>query len=111
VKRRWFLWQGYSLTSLRGPTFIKLAIISKNNQWLRGYGVESTVAGSPGSVAYQMTVSDLQRLVDTIANLARSGLPGTVSQLPMATSASNCQGRVCNNIRDLVTRVKGDGLS
>lgn len=73
--------------------------------------MEPTVPGSPGSVTYQMTVSDLQRLVDTIANLARSGLPGTVSQLPMTTSASNCQGTDCNNIRDLVTRVKGDGLS
>jgi hypothetical protein len=63
-------------------------------------------------MTYQMTVSDLQRLVDAIANLTRSGLPGTVSQLTIVTSAhQNCTTKSCGSVRDLVTRVEGNGLA
>jgi hypothetical protein len=35
-------------------------------------------------VAYKVSVSDLQGLVDAIADLTRSSLPGTISQLTVA---------------------------
>jgi hypothetical protein len=47
-------------------------------------------------VTYEVSVADLQRLVDTIANLTRSGLPGTVSQLTETDSLAELR---CSDIR------------
>ena len=39
-------------------------------------------------IAYQMSVTNLQGLIDAIANLSRGGLPGAVSQLTVGSDLS-----------------------
>lgn len=67
---------------------------------------------APLVLTYKVTVSYFQGLVDTIADLARSGLPGTVSQLTVCIGslAKVAAHRSCH-VRDLVASVEGDGLS
>ena len=46
---------------------------------------------------YQVTVSDLQGLVDAIANLTRGSLPGTISQLTMQNVSKRLNTNSNNN--------------
>lgn len=63
-------------------------------------------------MTYQVTVSNLQGLVDAIANLSWSGLPGAVAQLTVVrrllAESKRPEGV---DVRDLVASVEGDGLS